>query len=85
MPGAKRWRALWPSILSLTFAAKLPNSIAVFGRQALILGGVTRVIGTEPWYLHPASEFSIEEVPALVQNCGGVCYPAHVDREANPA
>ncbi len=61
---------------------KLPNNVAVFGEQ-LILDGDDEVIGTEPWYLHPASEFSIEEVPALVQNYGGVCYPAHVDREAN--
>ena len=61
---------------------KLPNNVSVFGEQ-LILDGDDEVIGTEPWYLHPASAYSIEEVPALVQSFGGVCYPAHVDREAN--
>ena len=61
---------------------KLPNNVSVFGEQ-LILDGDDDVIGTEPWYLHPASAYSIEEVPALVQSFGGVCYPAHVDREAN--
>jgi hypothetical protein len=26
---------------------------------------------------------TVDEAPALVEQCGGICYPAHIDREAN--
>jgi hypothetical protein len=30
-----------------------------------------------------ATDISIMELPALVREYGGICYPAHVDRESN--
>ncbi len=61
---------------------KIPNNTSVFGDQ-LIMDGEDSIIGAEPYYLHPASEFSVEELPALTARYGGVSYPAHIDREAN--
>ena len=39
-----------------------------------------KVLGTEELLLNTASFFSVDEVPALVRNYGGVCFPAHIDR-----
>ena len=40
-------------------------------------------IGNDPWFLPAATSLSIEEGAELVRSMGGVCYPAHIDREAN--
>ena len=60
----------------------IPNRIDIFGDQ-LILNGEDEVIGTEPHFLTNATTISLEEVPAIVEKYHGVCYPAHIDREAN--
>lgn len=61
---------------------KIPNRIDIFGRQP-IMGDEDEVIGEEPHLLSNATTVSLDEVPALTQKYGGVCYPAHIDREAN--
>jgi hypothetical protein len=61
---------------------KVPNNVNVFGAQT-VLDENDEPIGQEPFYLHPAADISIEETPKLVSAYGGVCFPAHVDREAN--
>lgn len=61
---------------------KIPNNTEIFGEQ-LIMGENDEPIGAEEWYLHPASDISIEDGPAVTAKFGGVCYPAHVDRETN--
>ncbi|MBR5422800.1 MAG: PHP domain-containing protein [Clostridia bacterium] len=61
---------------------KVPNNVSVFGEQ-LITDGADNVIGQEAFFLPAASNVSIEEAPALAESFGGVCYPAHIDREAN--
>ena len=60
----------------------IPNRTDIFGDQ-LILDENDEVIGTEPYFLSNATAVSIEEAPALVRRFNGVCYPAHIDREAN--
>lgn len=65
-----------------TFRIRFPNNKEIFGDQ-LILDGMDEVIGEEPDFLTNATNISYEEVPALVEKYGGVCYPAHIDREAN--
>ncbi len=61
---------------------KIPNRIDIFGSQP-ILGDEDEVIGEEPHLLPNATTVSLDEVPSLVAKYGGVCYPAHIDREAN--
>jgi hypothetical protein len=62
----------------------VPNRTEIFGDQ-LILDENDEPVGTEPYYLHPASDITIEQAPETVAAFGGVCWPAHVDREANGA
>ena len=38
---------------------------------------------TYPWLLIAASDVSVIDLPELVRGFGGICYPAHVDRDAN--
>ncbi|MBR3593271.1 MAG: PHP domain-containing protein [Clostridia bacterium] len=61
---------------------KIENRVDIFGRQ-LILGEEDAVLGEEPHLLSNATTISLEEVPAMVKRYGGVCYPAHIDRDSN--
>lgn len=58
------------------------NRPDIFGRQ-LILDGEDNVIGEEEFLLSNATTVSIEDVGSLAREYGGVCFPAHIDREAN--
>ena len=60
----------------------IPNRTDIFGDQ-LLMDENDEVIGTEPYFLSNATAISIEEAPAIVRQYHGVCYPAHIDREAN--
>ena len=55
------------------------NRTEIFGDQ-LVMDSEDKVLGTEELLLNTASFFSVDEVPALVRNYGGVCFPAHIDR-----
>ena len=59
-----------------------PNRPDIFGRQ-LILDKDDNVIGEEMYLLSNATNISIEDAPRLAERFGGVCFPAHIDREAN--
>ncbi len=61
---------------------KVPNRPEIFGNQ-LVLNGQDEVIDTEENLLINATTISLEEVPSLVDPLGGICYPAHIDRESN--
>lgn len=61
---------------------KIENRVDIFGRQ-LILGEEDALLGEEPHLLSNATTISLEEVPAMVERYGGVCYPAHIDRDSN--
>ncbi|MBR3149117.1 MAG: PHP domain-containing protein [Eubacterium sp.] len=60
----------------------IKNKKEIFGNQ-LITDGEDNVIGEEENLLSNATTVSLEEVPELVKRFDGVCYPAHIDRQAN--
>ena len=61
---------------------RIRNRTDIFGNQ-LIMDSFDHVIGTEDDLLSNATALSLEEVPEAVRQFGGVCYPAHIDRQAN--
>lgn len=60
----------------------IPNRTDIFGNQ-LICDSEDNIIGTEPYLLSNATGISLDEAPVLVEKYGGICYPAHIDRESN--
>ena len=60
----------------------LKNRPDIFGDQ-LILDGEDNIIGREPDLLSVATDISVEDVSNLVLRYGGICYPAHIDRDSN--
>ncbi|MBR6502192.1 MAG: PHP domain-containing protein [Clostridia bacterium] len=60
----------------------IKNRPDIFGSQQ-ILDGQDNIIGEEENLLINATLISINEVPDLVGEFGGVCYPAHIDRQSN--
>lgn len=54
----------------------------IFGEQ-YIMDENDEVIDTEKYFLPNATTVTIEECPALAERFGGICYPAHIDRQAN--
>ena len=61
---------------------RIKNRAEIFGEQ-LILDENDEVVGREEDLLPNATTVSIEEAPALAEEYGGICFPAHIDREAN--
>ncbi len=61
---------------------RIRNRVDIFGEQ-LIMDAEDTLIGTEEDLLSNATQISIDDVPALVGKHRGICFPAHVDREAN--
>ncbi len=60
----------------------IPNRPDIFGDQ-LIMDAEENIIGREEHLLSNATTVSAEEAAGLAKSFGGVCYPAHIDREAN--
>ena len=60
----------------------IKNRTDIFGNQ-LICDDEDNIIGTEENLLTNATTVSLDEAPELVKQFGGVCYPAHIDRQAN--
>lgn len=60
----------------------IENRKDIFGDQ-LILDEDDNVIGEEKYLLPIATDISIEDAPDIVKKYGGVCYPAHIDRDSN--
>lgn len=65
-----------------THRTLIPNRIDIFGHQ-FIMDENDEVIGTDEHFLSIATDITVDEAPALVESFGGLCYPAHIDREAN--
>lgn len=63
---------------------RIKNREEVFGEQ-LILDENDEIIGREEDLLINATTISLDEVPAMVEKYRGICYPAHIDRQANGA
>ena len=57
------------------------NREEIFGRQLYMDEGDT-VLEAEEVLLTTASSISIDTLPTLVKEYGGVCFPAHIDRES---
>ena len=57
------------------------NRPEIFGDQ-LVMDSADTVLDKEPLLLNTASFFSIDEVPDLVAQYGGACFPAHIDRHS---
>lgn len=60
---------------------EIPNRPEIFGEQR-IMDGEDRITGQYDKLLLTAAEISVEEVHALVASYGGICYPAHIDRDS---
>ena len=58
------------------------NRPEIFGDQ-LILDGEDNLIGKEDNLLSVATDLSVEGLVPFVKGFGGICYPAHIDRDSN--
>ncbi len=61
---------------------KIKNRPEFFGEQ-LILNEEDEPIGKEDYLLSNATFISIDDAKQTVSSYGGVCYPAHIDRDSN--
>lgn len=61
---------------------KIKNRPDIFGEQ-LIVNEEDEVIGHEDNLLINATTISLDETVDLAKKFGGICYPAHIDRESN--
>lgn len=57
------------------------NREEIFGRQ-LFMDDADGVLGTQEILLTTASSISIDSLPEIVKEYGGVCFPAHINRES---
>lgn len=64
------------------FRTHFPNRVDIFGQQ-MIMDGEDNVIGVEDNFLPVATSLSINDAVKLVDKYDGICYPAHIDRQAN--
>lgn len=60
----------------------IPNRTDIFGEQ-YILDENDEIIGEEKYLLSNATDITIDDAEKVVTDHGGICYPAHVDRDAN--
>ena len=61
---------------------KIRNRPIIFGQQQ-ILNGDDELIGIEEDLLIAATDLDLDRAAALVAEMGGVCFPAHIDKQAN--
>lgn len=60
----------------------IKNRTDIFGNQ-LIMDSEDNVVGQEEHLLSNATTISLDEAPIITEKFGGICYPAHIDRESN--
>ncbi len=60
----------------------IKNRVDIYGEQ-MILDGDDNLVGTVENLLSNATTVSVDDVPRLVSEYNGICYPAHIDRQAN--
>ena len=61
---------------------KIKNRVEIFGEQP-ILNERDEKIGEDPYFLPAATDLDLETAANLVGTYDGVCWPAHIDRDAN--
>ena len=59
----------------------IPNREDIFGKQQ-IMNERDEVTGSKEYLLINATSISFDEVFPLVRSCGGIAYPAHVDKSS---
>lgn len=57
------------------------NREEIFGQQ-LLMDDADGILGKEEILLTTASSIGIDSLPEIVKEYGGVCFPAHIDRES---
>ena len=60
---------------------KVKNRPDIYGRQ-VIMNSLDEETGETEHLLLPATEISILKAHGMVEDFGGVCYPAHIDRDS---
>ena len=60
---------------------KIRNRPDIYGRQ-VIMNALDEEIGELEHLLLPATEISIMNAYSLARSFGGICYPAHIDRDS---
>ncbi len=58
------------------------NRPGYFGDQ-LLMNADDEVVGEEPNFLPNATKLDLASAFSLVERSGGICWPAHIDRESN--
>ena len=66
------------------FKINIKNRPDIFGHQ-YVMDSEDNILREEENLLLNATMLSLDEGTALVRKCGGVCYPAHIDRTSNGA
>ena len=61
---------------------KMKNRPEIFGRQTVLDENDEPLFEVEDLLIN-ATQISISEIKSIVEEYGGVCYPAHIDRESN--
>lgn len=61
---------------------KIKNRHDIFGEQR-ITDENDNITGYDDYLLINATALSLEEVPQAAEEYGGVCFPAHIDRQSN--
>lgn len=60
---------------------KVKNRVNIYGEQ-IIMNELDEPIGEIEHLLLPATDISIMHAYAKVKEFGGICYPAHIDRDS---
>ena len=61
---------------------KIKNKPVIFGNQ-IITDGEDNPVGEVDSLLINSSNISVNDICETVERFGGICYPAHIDRDAN--
>ena len=61
---------------------KVKNRVDIYGEQ-YIMDGDDNVIGTEEYFLPISTNIPIDSVIKISSEYNGICFPAHIDRQAN--
>ncbi len=59
----------------------IKNKEHIFGSQ-LLMDTADGIIGSEDILLLTASCISVDDLPEIIAGYGGICYPAHIDRDS---
>ena len=61
---------------------RIRNRKDIFGDQRIV-DEEDNLLGEEEFLLPNATDIPVDDVPKLVERFRGICYPAHIDRQAN--